>query len=294
MGAMAHAQPLVERTVAGCNVAVGGREGAPTLVLLHGHGATWRSWGPFLPLVARRFHVVAVDLPGFGGSPPPPGTTYDLDAVAAGLEEACIELELGAITLVGHSMGGGLAAIFAAHYPNRVRRLVLVAPAGFAPIRMHGPVTRFWSHPHALRAARLSGWLAMPGVAVSTRARQVTFRGLFRDHSVLTRADALSLLRGWTQAHSLGPAGEVAVREHARERMADITAPTLLVWGDDDRVVRPVHADELARELPDAQLVWLRDIGHMPMFECPELLASTIAEFASGDGATHEARTAAT
>src|SRR4051812_25011936 len=103
-----------ERTAGPLHVAVGGDSGAPPIVLVHGLGGTWRSWGTVPERLAAAYRVVAVDLPGFGRSRPLPGRRFPLEVVGQRIAEALDALGIDQHLLTGHSMGGGVSIAYAA------------------------------------------------------------------------------------------------------------------------------------------------------------------------------------
>jgi pimeloyl-ACP methyl ester carboxylesterase len=245
-------------------------------VLLHGLGGTWRTWRPSIGGLAERHRVVAFDLPGFGRSRPLPGRTFDLEEVGARVAGALDELGIGAHALAGHSMGGGVAIAYAAARPGRVGHLVLVAPAG---IIATGAVRRAWRSPVWHRVSREATRLAEPLLLVSERARVAAFQRLVHEPSRLGSRLALELVQGSRLGRATGPAGITIVNAGLGDRLDRLTMPTLLVWGADDRVIEPLHAERLADALPDGRLVLLRETGHLPMIERPGEVTAAIRAF---------------
>jgi len=208
------------------------------VVLVHGLSGSWRWWGPVLESLNERRRVYVPELPRLGRRLPAAELTRWLARWldAAGLER---------VDLVGHSLGGLIAAELAAEEPRRARRLALVAPAGI-PCG-----TSLLS-----RAARLTGTL------YDLRRRLPTVVG------DALHAGPLSLLRGALFASE---------RDLSTE-LASVQARTLLVWGEDDRLLPPRIAAEWQRVLPGVRLVSLR-CGHVPMWEAPRELASCLLAF---------------
>lgn len=206
------------------------------LVLIHGLSASWRWWRPVLPhLDGREAHVL--DLPR-GLAPADSAAWLGRWMDAAGLTGADV---------VGHSLGGLIAAELAARRPEAVRRLVLVAPAGV-------PTGR-----------GLAGHV-LPLLATVRDAPPALLAHALRDG---LRAGPVSLLRG----------GVHAVRHDIRDDLAAVHIPTLLVWGERDPLVPRRLADEWTRALPDVRLVVLPQAGHVPMFDAPAELAGHISTF---------------
>jgi pimeloyl-ACP methyl ester carboxylesterase len=270
---------IEERRAAELNVALCGDVDAPPLVLLHGLAGSWQLWRAVLPALSARFRVVAVDLPGFGRSPAPPGGVYDLAIVAARLERALDALDVGVHALVGHSMGGGVGVAFAAERPQRVARLALISPAGLVAT---GAVRPSWRSPAWHRVGREATRLADPALTLSPRLRRLAFARLMDDPATLSGGQARELVRGARRGRSTGPAGIAIVHAGLRDRIHRLTMPVLVVWGERDRVVSPGYARTLAHALPDGRLLLLPATGHLPMVEAPDVLAGALADFASG------------
>jgi pimeloyl-ACP methyl ester carboxylesterase len=212
-------------------------EGEP-VVLVHGLSGSWRWWEPVLEPLTERRCVYVPELPRLGRRLPAAELTgwFGRWLDAAGLER---------VDLVGHSLGGLIAAELAGEQPSRARRLALVAPAGI-PCG-----TSLLS-----RSARLAGTL------YDLRRWLPTVVG------DALRAGPLSLLRG----------GLFASERDLTVDLASIRAGTLLVWGEDDRLLPPRIAAEWLRVLPGSRLVRLH-CGHVPMWEAPQELASCLLAF---------------
>jgi pimeloyl-ACP methyl ester carboxylesterase len=212
-------------------------EGEP-VVLVHGLSGSWRWWESILGPLAERHRVHVLDLPRLGRRLTAPELTHWL---AGWVEAAALER----IDLVGHSLGGLVAAEFAAQEPRRVRRLVLVAPAGI-PCGRH----------------LLTRGIRLLGALWDVHDRLPTIAG------DAFRAGPLSLLHGAVFASHRDLSAE----------LASVHATTLLVWGDDDRLMPARIASEWHEILPAAQLVRLQ-CGHVPMWEAPRELVSCLLAF---------------
>ena len=212
-------------------------DGEP-VVLVHGLSGSWRWWGSVLEPLTERRCVYVPDLPRLGRRLPAAELTgwFGRWLDAAGLER---------VDLVGHSLGGLIAAELAGEQPRRARRLALIAPAGI-PCG-----TSLLS-----RSARLAGTL------YDLRRWLPTVVG------DALRAGPLSLLRG----------ALFASERDLTVDLASIRAGTLLVWGDDDRLLPERIAAEWLQVLPGARLVRLH-CGHVPMWEAPRELASCLLAF---------------
>jgi pimeloyl-ACP methyl ester carboxylesterase len=202
-------------------------------VLLHGLAGSANWWTRNLPALTAAFRVTTVDLPGFGSSHP--DSRLILDEVPGQVAALMSEHGIGRAHVMGHSMGGLVAGRLAADHPERVDRLVLV-DAGFLSL---DPKLR----------QRISGLLlTMPWT--SPTILPTLLRDTFRSGPIRMAAATGELLtRDW------------------RDKLPDITAPTLVVWGQHDRVCRLRIGQQIAATVPGARLVVIRGAGHNPMWE---------------------------
>ena len=275
--ALEAAYPADYRTVLGLRMRLrdtGPRE-APALILLHGFGSSLDTWEPWAKALSARYRVIRIDLPGFGLTGPDPTGDYSDKRTLAILAALMDQLALPKATFIGNSLGGRFAWEFAAHYPQRVDKLVLISPDGFAspdfeygkapevPLMLEampwvGPrsliranLAPAWAHPDALPDAVLDRYrdmLLAPGVrrAILDRTRQ----------TIIT--DPAPLLRS-------------------------ITAPTLLLWGDQDQIIPVSNAQDYLRLMPNARLVRLSGMGHVPFEESPAAALPPLERFLAGE-----------
>jgi len=234
----------------------------PVVLLIHGLGATMHVWDHVAGVLAERCTVVTVDLPGHGGSAPPAGD-YSLGASASVLRDLLDALGHPRVTVVGHSLGGGVAMQFAYQFPERAERLVLVASGGL------GPEINRW-----LRAATL------PGADIVLRlvaSRPVTWlrRGSGADRSPTARRTFLRTLRAVVDHR--GQAADATDRLYLLDRL-----PTLLVWGRHDHVIPVAHAERAHAAMPGSRLEVFDHAGHCPHLDDPSRFAVVVADFALG------------
>jgi pimeloyl-ACP methyl ester carboxylesterase len=245
------------------------------LVLVHGAGTSSAIWRRTVPLLAgdhRR--VVAPDVPGYGGSPAAgPGFALEevTDRLAAGLDDA----EMPApYDLVGHSMGGAIAILLATRHPERVRRLVLVAPAGLAALpRLAAGLLGAVAAPFA--AARRT--LATP-LAGSALVRRLALAGVARDGARVPAEHARAVLASSAGATRIGPGLASAATADLRDALASIRAPLGLVWGEHDPVIPPRRIDVIRAARPDVELSVVPDTAHAPMLERPEAFCAALED----------------
>jgi pimeloyl-ACP methyl ester carboxylesterase len=241
-----------------------GGAGQP-LVYLHGAGGT-TAVDPFLNKLAERFHVFAPLLPGYGDSEECPSLRDMLDFTLHGWDVVGA-LGLKDPILVGHSMGGMIAAEMAAVAPNDVSRLALICPAGLW-LDDHPIPDVFATLPFEMPALLFHD--AAAGSAMMTSGLAVDDPGFLQTYLV-------------TNARQLGMAGKILFPIPERglaERLYRIKARTLLIWGDSDRLIAPIYAQEFKRKIAGAQLVSIPEAGHMIQWEKTEACVEAVGRLA--------------
>ena len=169
-----------------------------------------------MPLLAPQLRVVAIDLPGFGSSPPLPGGGFDLGVVCERVEAAIAELGLERPAMLGHSLGGGVTVRYAAERPGALRAVALVAPAGLIAT---GAVRPSWRHPRLHALGRVALRAAIPLIASRRRAARAGLRARRRRSASLDAALARELLMGAAQGRSTPAAGIEIVYAGLRDRL---------------------------------------------------------------------------
>lgn len=238
----------------------------PAVVLVHAFHMDLRQWDEQVPVLARDYQVVRYDVRGHGQSAPPPARDY---APYDDLRSLVAELGLERVTVVGHSMGGGIAIDFALAYPDLVERLVLVSPSlggyqGGAPGAWFLPIIDAVRAGNATRAAEL--WWESPlmaGVKARGGAGQ-PYRRIVLDNA-----------RIWT----LSRAGERPLTPPAVDRLAALAAPTLVVVGERDEAAVKAGAKLIIDRAPRARLVVMPRVGHMAPLEAPAGFNRLLSEF---------------
>lgn len=248
----------------------GGPEKAQTILLIHGFGADKSNWPRFARFLTQDYHVIAVDLPGFGDSSKPANISYDVGTQAERLADFMREQGIGRFHVVGNSMGGHIAALLAARHPQEVLSVGLFDNAGvMAP------------HQSELFERLLKG-----GDNPLVLRRVEDFPALL-DFVFVQKPPLPSRLRDYLAERSLErSAFNGMVFQQLRERyiplepeLPKITAPTLLLWGDRDRVLDVSSIDVMKPLLKKPSVAILRDCGHVPMIERPEETARLYLDF---------------
>jgi pimeloyl-ACP methyl ester carboxylesterase len=250
------------------------------LVFVHGLSGCWANWLEQLPVLAAEHRVLALDLPGFGASPMP-AEQISISGYARLLDRLFDELDIDAATVVGNSMGGFVAAELAIAFPQRVERLVLISAAGIST--HHNPgTTRALPTLHRMERilAMSAAWVASKSDAVARRPRlrEAALNVVLRHPSRLPAALAAEQLRGAGKPGFM-QALESVFDYDVRERLPEIACPTLIVWGEGDRLITVHDADVFAELIPNSRKVIFEDTGHMAMLERPAAFNALLRDF---------------
>lgn len=244
---------------------------APALVLLHGLGASLHTWEPWARALDSQYRVVRFDFPGHGLSGPAPAGDYR-DERTLGLLQALLDsLGITKATLIGNSMGGRIAFSFAAAHPERVDKLVLLAPDGFA-----SPGFEYDKPAKVPAAFGLMRWVLPRPLLRANLAPAYAHPDAVHD-SVTSRYYDLMLAPGNRQA--LLARMQQTMLTDPVPILRTITAPTLLVWGEQDGMIPIANAQDYLKALPHARLVTLPGLGHLPFEEAPEQSLGPVRAF---------------
>ncbi len=251
--------------------APGAPAGAPTLLLLHGCGSSLHTWEPWAQALSANWRVIRLDLPGAGLTGPDPADDYS-DERALRLLLALLDARgVERATLIGHSMGGRLAWRLASEQPERINKLVLVAPDGFA-----SPGFEYGKAPEVPLSAGLMRY-ALPR-SVLRAALEPAYGNISRlSDDTLVRYHDMLLAPGVRDA-LLSRMRQLVLRDPT-PWLARVQAPTLLLWGERDRMIPPEHAQEYLRALPRSRLALLPDLGHVPFEEDPAAALPALLAF---------------
>jgi len=251
----------------------------PPLIFIHGLSGCWQNWLEQIPHFARDHRVIAVDLPGFGQSEMP-AEDISISGYADTIDALMAKLDIDAARIVGNSMGGFIGAELAIQHPARVERLVLVAAAGLSI--------------ESIRTERKTG--------LRHRAENVVFFSLghlaSRSHQVALRARLRGALLLLVAAHPTKLPGPLAAQQvlgsgkpgfsdaldamcryPLRDRLEKISCPTLILWGDKDRLVPLKDAAIFEKLIPDSRKIVYEDTGHVSMMERPARVNDDVRSF---------------
>lgn len=247
------------------------------ILLLHGLVGSAKNWSQNISFLARDSSVYAIDLSNMGESERVPGLDAGLQATADRLASAMDALGIAQADVAGHSHGGAVAMMFAARHPERVRSLILFAPAnpfcdlGHQLIRFYQTRFGMWVArqipwlPRMLKATALSRMYGDPS-RVSPDALEGYIEGL---HIPGTVDHVLQIVQRWFVDMGL-----------LRSALKDLVSkPTLLIWGDRDRAVGLTSGRALQKTLPQSSLLVLPGVGHIPFEERPDVCNQAMREW---------------
>ncbi len=260
-------------------VDVAGPHADPALdpvLLVHGVGASIDHWALTIPVLSQKRRVIALDLPGFGFSAKPVDRAYDPETYVAILTAFLDRLEIARVVLMGHSMGGAVCSEFTLAHSNRVSNLVLVDAAGMtrAPTRLLDYlVERFERRIDPKK-------IVLPPRVVRALMKIVFYTPVPFASRNMERLLAIQREPDWPQrVVCFVRAVSGTAKSRVRERLQEFKTPTLIVWGEKDRVLPLRHGRMLSAGILDSRLVVFPKTGHVPMIEKPEEFCRTIEEF---------------
>jgi pimeloyl-ACP methyl ester carboxylesterase len=265
----------------------------PPLLLLHGIGNSAQTWAEVIEPLSATHTVLAPDLLGHGSSDKPRGD-YSIAAYANGMRDLLSVLDMEQATVVGHSLGGGIALQFAYQFPERCARLVLVGSGGLGPELSAGLRLATLPGAEAVLTALtgVSGLLrtgldvvgALGHAAGLPRVRDLAEAGeaLLALKDVEARRAFLRTLRGVVDAHGQ------AVTALDRLYLAN-AIPMLVVWGSRDPIVPATHADTVRAVVPTARVEVFPGAGHWPHLDDPDRFCAVLLDFlATTTPASHD------
>jgi pimeloyl-ACP methyl ester carboxylesterase len=256
----------------------------PAILLIHGITSSSSNWGPVATRLAPRYTVIAPDLLGHGNSAKPRGD-YSMGAFASGARDLMVALDIPRATVIGHSLGGGVAMQFAYQFPEFAERLALVSSGGLGA-EVHS----------LLRAATIPGAEVVIPLLASQRvlsAGRAVGRALDRVGIKLGN-DVLEMARGHaslgdretrsafvhTLRASVDPSGQ---RVRATDRLyLAAQLSVLIIWGARDRIIPLSHGERAHELIPGSRFEVFERSGHFPHLDEPERFARTLHDWISG------------
>src|SRR5450631_449941 len=254
------------------------------MVLLHGITNSWRIWLPVLPALESEHDVLALTLAGhYGAAPLPAGVTASVSALTDAAERALDEAGFDAAHLVGNSLGGWIAFELAKR--GRAASVVALSPAGgWEPgSRAERRLRTLFTRNHKLSTVllpRIDSLMRRP------RLRRALLWQLAAHGERIPPVAAAQMVRDSVACPVYVELMDAILRDGPPRALDGVRCPVLLAWGTRDRIIpSPRYSQRLRNLLPNAEWIELPGLGHVPMFDDPELVARTIAEFV---GRVHE------
>lgn len=236
-------------------------QGMP-IVLLHGTAASLHTWDDWTQTLQKQYRVIRLDLPAFGLTGPNATHDYSLENYSNFLNEFLNQLAIDSCYLAGNSLGGAIAWYHAAAYPQRVKKMVLLNPAGYVSGSKKPFVFRLAATPVLNQIIRY----VSPKSFIAHNLQQVYFDDSKIAPGLVDRYFELTLRTGNRTAFIERVKSQ---RKDQTERLKQIQCPTLILWGKEDTWIPVAHGQRFVEDLPNAELVVMEETGHVPMEERP-------------------------
>jgi pimeloyl-ACP methyl ester carboxylesterase len=262
---IARAQTSKEVVVFGQKINYVEAGSGPTLILLHGLGGSTQVWGFNTAALAEKYHVVVPDQIGFGKSDKP-FVNYRIRTYVDFLDQFCKQLKIDRATLVGNSMGGWIAAMFTAAFPDRVDKLVLVDSAGYAPPKDFDMRTLFALNPTTRAGMKLL-------------VTKVFYNKAFQTDAAIDQAIAARMAAG--DGYTINSISESIIRgeDFLDDVVKTIKRPTLIIWGRQDGLVPLADGERFNKDIAGSKMVVIEECGHVPNAEKPGEFNAALLKF---------------
>ena len=242
------------------------------IVLIHGTGASLHTWDDWANELKKSYRVIRFDLPAFGLTGPHPNKDYNIKTYSGFVDSFLTKLKIDSLHLAGNSLGGNIAWIYAAEHPGKVQKLVLIDPTGFMKDKEQPWI-------FTLAQTPILNWVIeyiTPKSLIEDNIKQVYFDDSKITPELIDRYYDMTLRTG----------NRTAFIDRAKTKLVDntdmlkgINNPTLLMWGKEDIWIPVTDGDKFLGKLPNAKLVVLENVGHVPMEESPSESLQPFLEF---------------
>jgi len=241
----------------------------PTVILLHGLGGSSQVWQFSIPALAEKYHVIVPDQIGFGKSDKPL-VNYRIRTYVDFLDQFCKQLKIERATLVGNSMGGWIAAMFTASFPDRVDKLVLVDAAGYAPPKDFDTRVFFGLNPTTREGMKVL-------------VAKVFYNKAFQTDAFIDQSIAVRLAAG--DGYTINSITESIIRgeDFLDDIVKTIKRPTLIIWGRQDGLVPLAEGERFNKDIAGSKMVVIDQCGHMPNAEKPGEFNAAVLKFLAGE-----------
>jgi len=265
VASVANAQTPKEVVVFGQKIQYVEAGTGPTVILLHGLGGSSQAWQFNIAALAEKYHVFAPDQIGFGKSDKPL-VNYRIRTYVDFLDQFCKQLKIEHATLIGNSMGGWIAAMFTASFPDRVDKLVLEDAAGYTPPKDFDMRTLFGLNP-----TTRAGMKVLIG--------KVFYNKAFQTDAVVDQSIAARLAAG--DGYTINSITESIIRgeDFLDDIVKTIKRPTLIIWGRQDGLVSLADGERFNREIAGSKMIVIDECGHVPNVEKPGEFNAAVLKF---------------
>jgi pimeloyl-ACP methyl ester carboxylesterase len=241
----------------------------PTVILLHGLGGSSQAWQFNIGPLAEKYHVVVPDQIGFGKSDKPL-VNYRIRTYVDFLDQFCKQLKIERATLVGNSMGGWIAAMFTASFPDRVDKLVLEDAAGYAPPKDFDTRVFFGLNPTTREGMKIL-------------VAKVFYNKAFQTDAFIDQSIAARLAAG--DGYTINSITESIIRseDFLDDIVKTIKRPTLIIWGRQDGLVPLAEGDRFNKDIAGSRMIVIEQCGHVPNVEKPGEFNAAVLKFLAGE-----------
>lgn len=245
------------------------------VIMVHGYGGSYRNFQKLNDSLRSQYRVIRLDLPGFGLSDLPGAKDGKIDFLKLYSDYFTFILDtlrVDSVYMIGNSMGGMMCWNAALQHPDKVKKLVLIGSAGYELEKIAQGVSRLMNIPGM-------GLLYAKGMPLSMSESGA--RRIYADTSRINHVEVANNNKLWNREGNMEAAYRLMQSRQFPDsgRIKEITVPTLILWGRDDRIVPVDHAYKFQRDIKGARLVVIDTCGHVPMIERPAETASAIRKF---------------
>lgn len=256
-----------------------GNPDGEVLVLVHGSNASLHTWEPWVAILGDDFRLISMDLPGHGLTGRSVEDDYSIAAMSAFVDEVTLELGVQRFHLAGNSLGGRIAWIYALDHPQRLDRLILIDAGGH-------PDEDGEEEGLGFRLARMPIVGRLMQFVTPRSVIEKTLQAAFADpalvtDAMVTRYHELLLREGSREASA--KRFRLPVETERVKELPRIRNPTLILWGEQDRLVPVADAHQFAQVIPNSRVRIYADVGHIPMEEAPARSAADVRTFLNGN-----------
>ena len=241
-----------------------------TIVLLHGTAASLHTWEAWTDELSKYYRVVSFDMPGFGITGPEPNGVYTRERYLKFIDDMLVKLNVDSCYMAGHSFGGYMTWSYAVAHPEKVKKIAILNSSGYPRGDQPTPIS-----------FKLQKMQWMKPVLTHLTPKSLVRRGVevvYYDDSKITEERVQRymdlLLREGNRGGLMGKTQQITY--DYVEEIKQVKCPTLIMWGDDDRLVNVEAAPKFHADIPNSELLIYENMGHVPMEEIPE---RSVADF---------------